>query len=355
LIRRVLLIFMFFLFPLAIQADIIHLKNGDRFEGFFLKMDGPYLVFKTEKGNVRIHSSTLKKIQILYTGVTVCYLMREDMEKKDCSGVLHTMSSEHVIIASRDRKSKKKTIKLPELELLEFKKKNKNQKIMPLLRPGLKIKLLLTNKELSGEISSIRENLMTFRMPDGNEKVINENELIGGVYAPPLPRMFVQKTPEDMMTPKSTIPSRTFFDNFKFTYLFPGFPQLKRGDTIKGYSIIGGFGFLAAGFYMEYQAAVGVSSAASGDPGLLLFNASNHKSKFDAHQRNQMAIGFVSLLLYAYHIFDSGMFSSSSYKRPAHSFSSGKPRRPFSFGGRVLILNDSREMINEVYFRMPLR
>ena len=361
-VRKVFLALSLFLLPVGLFADIIHLKNGEKIEGFFERTEGRYLLIRLKDGQVKkILKNRLQRVEIVYTGVSVCYRTKLRPTNKDCSGVLHTLTSSRVIIASADRKNKQIEFQLEQIKLLEFRKKNLNQKIAPLLRPGLRLQLLLKSDQIRGRIEKINRGLITVKLPDGNLRRIKEIELMGGIYIPPP----IYKPVKKPIAPPVPVPlgdigfhSRTDlnfkdpfegYSRFRWKHLVPGLPQISRGDRLLGYGIIGGFGFLGAGFLMEYQAAQQVGAGASSDISFLLYGNPAFEAEFQAHQRNQKIIGGLALLLYAYHIYDSGIFGGFGGGANASLFRKAPPR--VSLNSRYYQLGErNREDVNEIYF-----
>ena len=167
---------------------------------------------------------------------------------------------------------------------------------------GLTIQLTLFDKELVGTILSRGNGLLTVELEGGEKQEIKESEIKGGGLDQRLISM--------MYKPKNTTPV-VRNDGFRFWYVFPGAPQIMRGDRWRGIALIGGFVALAVGGAVEYQAAVSAANAAGNEFGHLFLSLPPNLGSFNQHQANQRGIGVFALLLYVYHIFDAIYYDKS--------------------------------------------
>ena len=307
------------LFPGLVRADIVHLTDGSNFEGTFESVEGGTLVFATPGGRkVRIAGERVKRIEILYTGISACLVLRESPEQKDCNGILHTLTPSRVILARDDRRQQKEVIPLSDVKLLEFKKKDERQQILPLLRQGIRVTLLLGTEEVEGLVEQVSPARAVLLLPGGRRRTIVERDVRGGTYQPPrtydasaAPRMpsetapvRPQKTAALFVDPRRD-PYQAVFNLWAF---LPGASHFRRGHYWYGGGYVLGFLALAGAGYAEYQAAQSVSGRAQGDILFLFFNDASYRAEFHRHQVNQRIAGGVAGLLYIVQLFHAGFF-----------------------------------------------
>lgn len=300
-----------------LEADFIHRKDGTKFEGVFQAVEGDSLVFKTPGGDlVRIKSDLVARIEILYTGIEACYVLREAPDNRVCSGILHTLTPTRVILAQKDRREQKQVIPLGDVKLLEFSKKSEGQAILPLLRSGIRVFLNSTEGEVEGLVENVSAQLVTLRVPGGARRTFRENQIRGGTYRPPR----VYAPPQPPLLPKAATPagkvaaSRTLaparIDPYDRVWnawaVLPGISHFRRGQYLWGTTYVFSFLALAGGGYAEYAAARRVNAEKNSSLTYLLFNDSSYADRFKRHQANQRIIGGVAGLLYIIQLFHAG-------------------------------------------------
>ena len=305
------------LFPALILADIVHLTDGSSFEGSFESVDGGTLVFATPDGKkLRIAGDRVKRIEILYTGISACLVLRDTPEKRECNGILHSLTPSRVILARDDRKQQKESIPLADVKLLVFEKKDPRQQILPLLREGLRVILKLRAEEVEGIVESVNPKRAVMLLPGGRRRTLLEQDVVGGAYQPPriyepaaAPKVPVESA-ASALPPKARLlidPRNDPFQKVVNLWAFlPGVSHFRRGQYWTGAAYVVGFLALGGAGYSEYKAAQSVSGQAQGDPLFLLFNDSSYQESFQRHQANQRAIGGVAAVLYIVQLFHAG-------------------------------------------------
>ena len=249
-----------------LYADIIHLKDGSKFDGFFLSMEGEYFLFQTASGEKRVQADSIDRLEIGYSGVPVCFV---ESGRKECPGVLHALNSDRMVIGKGRGFLERESIALGDVSFIEFQKERENQKVLPVLSSGIKIHFLLEESKVSGKIRDIRNEQAVFQ--DEDAVSVKEGDIHGGLFAAPMMELS---------------------EGLRFFHIVPGWHQFRRGDTMRGFSILGGLFALGLGLYSEYASGEAVVKQAAGAPEVMLFNFSDgYKARFDSHQAQHDGCG----------------------------------------------------------------
>lgn len=297
-------------------ADLIHLRNGKVIEGFFLNQEGGNLVFETFEGKVRIPASNVKKMEVGYTGIPVCYTMENGDE--NCNALLHQAGPDEMLIVTERGSLKRNMVPSKRIEKITFEKEKDDQKLLPHLSRGVGIRIHIDGLPLQGTVESMRGNELTVKRSDQTLVTVGEQHLNEGeLYAP-----------ERIPPPEK---------RFRTMNLLPGVSQTIDGDYWTGGAILFSMAVLGGGIYSEFQSASGLDDAAMSDPMFLLFNQGDYQSRFESHKQNQTALGGVMLLVYLYHLYDVEIWKLEDSPRyePVPEELSGKFHRPSGFAFHI--------------------
>lgn len=321
-------------FPVtAAFADLLHLKNGEELEGFYVQEADGLVEFKMADGTDRkIPKDDVKRLELGYTGVPLCYSTRDKPEEKICNVLLHKIRGDEMIIADQKGYVKLRSIPMYDVGFAELNRIGDFQKIAPLLTKNLKIRATRsrvqkpnsetgdpdatdrepgetdpTNPEKNGDpentdssknpepvddivegsVAEIRGDRVLIRDESGELREIEDGRI----------QLVAFQGPPESERPR---PPR----EFKYSDLYPGIPQIGSEQTNKGYALFGGFHFALLGILWEFRAAQAASAAAEGDLTVLLFNNTTYLEQFERHQRNQMIFGIVAGAVYVWHLVD---------------------------------------------------
>ncbi|MEQ9366747.1 MAG: hypothetical protein RIF32_21085 [Leptospirales bacterium] len=341
-------------------ADLLHLKNGEELEGFYIREADGLVEFKLADGTDRkVPSVEVKRLQLGYTGVPLCYSTRAKPEEKICNVLLHEIRGEEMIIADQKGYVSLRSVNMYDVGFAELNRVGDFQKIAPLLTKNLKIRATRSqapemdperapgedgaskaaagetdqkpgegeasptdplasteggenqtgekNDIVEGSVAEIRGDSVLIRDESGELREIEDGRI----------QLVAFQGPPESERPR---PPR----EFRYSDLYPGIPQMNSDQRTKGYALFGGFHFALFAVLWEFRAAQEASAAAEGDLSVLLFNNTSYLEEFERHQRNQMMFGLVAGIVYAWHLVDwfyagnsGGPVGAQESKRPA--------------------------------------
>ncbi|MBE7437543.1 MAG: hypothetical protein HS115_03730 [Spirochaetales bacterium] len=270
-------VFLFFLLGAqALLADILYLKNGSELEGFIESVE-EVVTIRTATGTQQIPSDDIRKIEMGYSGIAVCYTPQGAI-LEICAGILHKLSVEEVLIGKGRGNTEARTFPLGAIKRLSF-NKQPGQVVVPVLGIGLNLSLQTSGGEIKGRITRRTGDAIEMETDSGQTRLVPEAEIQSGSYRSPSP--------------------------FSFRQFVPGLPQFDRGETLKGSLILGSLGGVAAMGFAEYLQASAVNQAASSSMTFMLFNDPSFEAAFQRHQQNQLIAAGLGGLIYGYHLFDA--------------------------------------------------
>lgn len=272
-------VFFLLLVPATLWADLLRLKDGTVLEGKFISNTGDVTVFLTKDGEKRIPSDTIEQVEVGYSGLPLCYKTKGDSKK--CGAVLHKLGPKKAVIATGDGNTERKEIPADDIIFLEFDKQS-NEKAVAVLQEGANVKLKTGDQTVEGKVKKKADGSVELKTRDGTSRKLAEADITGGVVTS---SPFIAGT-------------------WNYLALIPGFPQLQREQNLKGYGIMGTMGMFGAIGLVEYLQAEAVDAQAESDIGFKFFGDTTLVKKFEGHQQNQMIMGGLAAILYAYHFYD---------------------------------------------------
>lgn len=272
--------FLLLLAPLAaLWADTIKLKDGTVIQGKFIGNSGDVTIIRTAEGEKRIQSDKIEQVQVGYSGVPLCYATKD--KKRTCGAVLHKLGPNKAVIATGDGNTEREEIPAEEILFLEFDKRS-NEKAVAVLQQGASVKLKTGDKTVEGKVQKKADGGVEIKMKDGTSRKLTEEDITGGIV--------------------TTSPFLS--GQWNYLALIPGYPQIQRGQTPKGYAIMGAMGGFGLVGLVEFMNAEAVDAQAQSDFAFKFFNDQTLVKQFEAHQANQLYMGVAAGLLYLYHFFD---------------------------------------------------
>lgn len=266
--------------PVAgLLADTIRLKDGTVIQGKFIRNTGETTIIRTAKGEQRIPSDKIEHVDVGYSGVPLCYATKG--KKRTCGAVLHKLGPKKAVIATGDGNTKREEIPAEEILFMEFDKKS-NEKAVAVLQKGASVKLKMGDKTVQGKVNQKQDGGLELKMKDGTSRKLTEEDITGGI-----------------------VTSSPFLGGqWNYLALIPGYPQIQRGQSWKGYSIMGAMGTFGVIGLVEFMNAEAADAAAQSDFMFQFFNDQTLVKKFEGHQTNQLYMGVAAGLLYLYHFYD---------------------------------------------------
>lgn len=365
--------------PLA--ADLLHMKNGDELEGFYVREADGFVEFKMADGTDRkIPADEVKRLELGYTGVPLCYSTRAKPEEKVCNVLLHEIRDDKMIIADQKGYTRLRSIDIYDVGFAELNRVGDFQKIAPLLTKDLKVRATRARDRTeasengsdgsagdggdaeSGEPGQSEtgdasdpdtkpgesngedptdvagENGSATPGEDGQANQPDPDDIIEGSVAEIRgDRVLIRDENGELREiedgriqlvafqgpPESERPRPE--REFRYSDLYPGIPQLGSDQRMKGYGLFGGFHFALFAVLWEFRAAQEASAAAAGDPTVLLFNNTSYLEQFERHQRNQMMFGIAAGLVYAWHLVDWFYFGDPAVPQGGGSKDANRP------------------------------
>ncbi|MCB1307251.1 MAG: hypothetical protein KDK30_03680 [Leptospiraceae bacterium] len=285
------------LHPVALGADLLTLKSGEKLEGFFVEETEEGIRFRLLEGGVRdISNEDVERLEVGYPGEPLCYQLKETGEQS-CDVLLHQSDENTIVIAEGEGFLKLRQIPLEKVALLEVEQSEDKRELGAVLPQNVKMKITHQTRAnpdaggegdsetVSGSIISKTDTQINIRDDDGRIHSIPRDDILAAVYQPPE-------------------------QGFEWIHLIPGVPQFQRGDDTTGYVIAGSMSFMFVGFLWELNQAQAAASAAEADLSVLLFNNTAYREEFNRHQTYQLYMGVGMALMYMYHIYDYWMYGS---------------------------------------------
>ena len=331
------------------RADLLFLKNGEELEGFYIREADGLVESKLADGTDRnVPRVEVERLQLGFTGVPLCYSLREKPAERICNVLLHEIRGNEMIIADEKGYVKLRSVRLDQVGFAELNRVGDFQKIAPLLKKNLKIRatqsgdgrkpvsLESTDPEKKSEqpdeppsgeplpdepgpAPAVESGTTTMEQTENSETSKNEpraDEIVEGSIAEirgdsvmirdskgelreieddRIQLVAFQGPPEEEPPPVR---------EFRYSDLYPGIPQIGADRTMTGYAMFGGFHTALFGILWEYRAAQAASAKAQGDLTVLLFNNTSYLEEFNRHQQNQKMFGLLAGAFYVWHLVD---------------------------------------------------
>lgn len=289
--KTTIFIWMLFISPVCLLADLAILNDGTRLGGYYLKEVENGILFKTLNGEqIKILSSELKKLEVGYNGSNMC-ITEKNKNTKNCDSLFYKIDKDSIVVAEGEGFLKLRKIPIKDVKKFELHKSEYRPEQLAAKIPRNKnFEFHYEGKKIQGKVLSQKDKKINIKTKDGKIKQLDSENIKLAVYKPDL-----QKELWD-------IPWR---------YLYPGIYQYEQGNTYTGYGLGGGFALSIAGFLVEYQAAVAAASAASGDLTVILFNNDSYLAEFNRHQDMQKLFILGASSIFIYNLIDYLYLDSS--------------------------------------------
>ncbi|HMU84232.1 MAG: hypothetical protein K1X70_01910 [Leptospirales bacterium] len=276
------------LFASALHADTVLLVDGRLLEGKYLGDRGDFIEWEQAGQIVKLESTNVVRIELAYPGVPVCF-RRKGAKERVCQGKLYLLYGSSVEIIGGPGDTKKETVKISDLSDLEFQRTTETQLLLPRIRPGAAIRLVIPEGSVQGSVQSVEPGRVLVR--DSQDQVVEVRE----------------EKIEQLQLPTSS--------GFLFSRLIPGLPQYRRSERIKSGAIVGGIAFFGMSALWEQSQAQREVSRARANLLYISTGIGSRESVFAGHRKNAQILGFGMLLTYGFHLTDEFVLSARSSRK----------------------------------------
>ncbi|MCE9600460.1 MAG: hypothetical protein K8S54_21055 [Spirochaetia bacterium] len=265
----------------AEPADIVFLNGGRILVGSFEEKQGNSIQFRPRNQNpVMLKSNEMLGLLLGYEGTRACLTLRADPKVRDCSVSILALDQTFLFTD----KNGQREILPKEISELTFEKKDARNTILPILHPGMHMRL--QNTDIEGTIAEAGLESSHLRLPDGRLFAIAESEVLAGKLFQP-DRGFLEVA-RDAWRKDATL-------------FVPGVAGFKSGRILEGLAFASVFSAsLAQGFYHHNQAEK-TAQKSNDDFAYRLFGIGSYPAEFRTQVRARNTMWGIAMGTFVVH------------------------------------------------------
>lgn len=272
----------------TIWSDIVLLKSGKTIEGKFIETNSNYTIIDNFDRKIKISNNEIESIEVGYSGISVCYQLKEEAE--NCKSKLHLLSQSKVVLVSGKGFLDAKEYNSSDFLSIKGSVSSKEYSLIKYIRIGIGLEIVDTNsKSFKGKLISISDDgVLTLESP--SDKVYNiPSKSI---------KTFSYYSPSWFQLPKI----------HPLVQIVPGLPQINKGEFWKGSALMGLSAATLFGAAYEYNNARNTSSQEISyvpvGTQLVATSAFSSNKSFEMHKQNFQILTAGFIIIYIVHFYD---------------------------------------------------